>query len=277
MTRHSTLALLAVLAWVHIACVLEAEEMQYPLAVVSGTQGEIYVADRNLPGIWKVVDGQATIYFQGSKTFRTPLNAVRCLAVGSDGTLYAGDSSTREVYRFDKEAKPEPLTKGYIGIPMGIAIDSKGDLLVADIERHSVFRVSPSRGEVTEFTRCSPPRGIAIDAQDRVWILANVKNSLVRYSPDKKEEVIVEGTPFEFPNQLTLDAAGNAYLCDGYAKSVWKVAATGGKPEKLIGGEPLKNPVGISWAANSLLVADPHAKGIFVIDLEKPSLKPVFP
>ena len=30
-------------------------------------------ADRNLPGIWRVDDGKKSIYFQGSKKFRTPL------------------------------------------------------------------------------------------------------------------------------------------------------------------------------------------------------------
>jgi DNA-binding beta-propeller fold protein YncE len=255
---------------------INAQEMQYPLAVVKAPTGEMYVADRNLPGIWKVADGKATIYFQGSKKFRTPLNAVRCLAIGADGTLFAGDSSTREVYKFDAEGKPQPLTKGYIGIPMGIVIDSKGDLFVADLERTAVFKVPTSNGEVTEFVKCSAPRGIAIDGKDRIWILANVNDSLVRYSPDKSAEIIVKGTPFEFPNQLVLDDEENAYLCDGYAKAVWKVKV-GSEPEKLISGEPLKNPVGITRDGGNLIVADPHLKSLFSIDVANKSAAKIFP
>lgn len=255
---------------------LNAQEMQYPLAVAKAPSGEIYVADRNLPGIWKIVDGKATVYFQGSKKFRTPLNAVRCLAIGADGTLFAGDSSTREVYKFDAEGKPQPLTKGYIGIPMGIVIDSKGDLFVADLERHAVFKVPASNGEVTEFVKCSAPRGIAIDSKDRVWILANVNDSLVRYSPDKSAEVIVKGTPFEFPNQLVLDEEETAYLCDGYAKAIWQVKA-GSQPEKLISGEPLKNPVGITKDGGKLIVADPHLKSLFSIDVAGKTAAKIFP
>lgn len=253
-----------------------AQEMQYPLAVAKAPSGEIYVADRNLPGIWKIVDGKASVYFQGSKKFRTPLNAVRCLAIGADGTLFAGDSSTREVYKFDAEGKPQPLTKGYIGIPMGIVIDSKGDLFVADLERHAVFQVPASGGEVTEFVKCSAPRGIAIDSKNRVWILANVNDSLVRYSPDKTAEVIVKGTPFEFPNQLILDEEETAYLCDGYAKAIWQVKA-GGQPEKLISGEPLKNPVGITKDGGKLIVADPHLKSLFSIDVAGKTAAKIFP
>lgn len=255
---------------------VNGQEMQYPLAVVKAPTGEMYVADRNLPGIWKVADGKASIYFQGSKKFRTPLNAVRCLAIGADGTLYAGDSSTREVYKFDAEGKPQPLTNGYIGIPMGIVIDSEGYLFVADLERRSVFKVSAAGGEVTEFVKCSAPRGIAIDSKDRVWILANVDDSLVRYSRDKSAEIIVKGTPFEFPNQLVLDDEENAYLCDGYAKAIWKVKA-GAEPEKLISGEPLKNPVGITRDGGNLIVADPHLKSLFSIDIANKSAAKIFP
>ena len=262
--------------WAFLSEPINAQEMQYPLAVVKAPSGEMYVADRNLPGIWKIADGKATIYFQGSKKFRTPLNAVRCLAIGADGTLFAGDSSTREVYKFDAEGKPQPLTNGYIGIPMGIVIDSKGDLFVADLERTAVFKVPTSNGEVTEFVKCSPPRGIAIDGKDRVWILANVNDSLVRYSPDKSAEIIVKGTPFEFPNQMVLDDEENVYLCDGYAKAVWRVKA-GVAPEKLFSGEPLKNPVGITRDGSNLIVADPHLKSLFSIDVANKTAAKIFP
>ena len=55
------------------------ETMQYPLAAAVGTDGTVYVADRNLPGVWKFADDRWSIYFRASKKFRTPLNAIRCL------------------------------------------------------------------------------------------------------------------------------------------------------------------------------------------------------
>jgi hypothetical protein len=58
-------------------CEAFAEEtMKYPLAVAVGKDSAVYVADRDLPGIWKFADNKWSIYFQGSKKFRTPLNAV---------------------------------------------------------------------------------------------------------------------------------------------------------------------------------------------------------
>src|SRR5262245_8819406 len=58
-----------------------AADMQQPLAVAVAADGTIYIADGKLPGIWKVAGGKRTIYFQADKKFRTPLNAIHCLAI----------------------------------------------------------------------------------------------------------------------------------------------------------------------------------------------------
>ncbi len=241
--------------------------MDYPLAVVSGQDNSIYVADRNLPGIWKIQDGKPSIYYQGSKKFRTPLNAVRCLAIDINGKLLAGDSSTREVYRFDSPENPVPMTAGGIGIPTAIAIDSKGTLFVCDLELHCIFQVAAAGGAATEFVKVPAPRGIAVDAQDRVWVVSHSKEPLVRFAKDKTKEVIVSEPIFQFAHQVVVDLKGDCYLTDGYAKSIWKIPAQG-KPEKFFSGEPLKNPVGLALQGERLLIADPHQKTVYSLPLQ---------
>ena len=233
--------------------------MEYPIAVAATADGTFYVADRNLPGVWKIQDGAATLFFQGSKKFRTPLNAIRCLATDKEGTLYAGDSATREVYRFDAEGKPQPLTSGGIGIPMALAFNSKGSLLVADLELHRIFEVPAAGGKAVEFAKVDAPRGLAVDSKDRVWVLSNSKKPLIRFDENRKSEVIVEGAMFEFTHQLVVDTDDTAYFCDGYAKALWKIVPNG-KPEKIVVGEPLKNPVGLCLTSDRVLIADPHQK-----------------
>ncbi len=75
-----------------ILCVLGAtvlsaqgQQMQYPISAVQASDGTIYVADTNAPGIWQVKDGKVAPYFAGSKKFRTPLNRPRCLRAGRPG------------------------------------------------------------------------------------------------------------------------------------------------------------------------------------------------
>jgi hypothetical protein len=96
---------------------LVAEEMQYPLSVAAVGEDSLVVADRMLPGLWKLGGGKAEILFQGQKTFRTPLNAVRAVAVAADGTVHAADSATRDVFKI-VDGQPVPLTQGKIGIPV---------------------------------------------------------------------------------------------------------------------------------------------------------------
>ena len=108
--KHISTLLIVLSAAVNVIAQDAPTEFDYPLAVTATADGIVYVADRNLPGIWKIEDGKKSIFFQGSKKFRTPLNAIRCLAIDHEGKLLAGDSSTREVYRFDDAGQPQPLT-----------------------------------------------------------------------------------------------------------------------------------------------------------------------
>jgi DNA-binding beta-propeller fold protein YncE len=234
------------------------DAMQYPIDVATDDAGTIYVADRRLPGIWKLADGELTILARGTSTFRTPLNAIRCVSVGRDGTIYAGDSATREVFRVSPEGELTPLTNGGIGIPMDVAEDSSGNLYVTDTELHRVWRVSKEGGEPEEFAVVAGPRGIAVDEADHVWVLSLQAPQLRRFAPDGTEEVVVSEFVFEFPHQLVVSEE-TVVVSDGYGKCLWRVPRAGGAPEKWVEGDPFGNPVGLATLERNVLVADPRS------------------
>ncbi len=255
---------------------LSADEMQYPLTAVASKDGsKLFVADLNLPGIWSLTDGKLSLFFQASKKFRTPLNRVRCLALDQNGKLLAGDTSTREVYRFDDEGKPQPLTKGDIGMPMDLVVDPEGNIFVADLELHWIWKIAAGANKAEKFAEVPAPRGLTIDADKNLWVVSHGKNQIVRVTPDGKIEIVVEGRPFQFPHEIELGKDKTAYVADGYSKAVWKIPP-GGKPAKLIEGEPLQNPVGLTWQGDTLLVIDPRAKGVFAMSADG-KLSPVSP
>ena len=217
MTRFSmALALLCQF----VVTAARAAEMQYPMSVAAGPDGSIYVADKDAHSVWKIADGKLEAYFQGSNKFRTPLNAVWCVAVDSKGRVLAGDSATREVYRFNAERQPEPLTNGGIGIPWAMAFDGKGDILVCDLEIHQVVKFPEAGGEPVKVAEVAAPRGIAVDAQDRIWVVdAGGKDQVLRVLPDGTVEKVVEGRPFQMPHNIALDKDQNAYVCDNYGET----------------------------------------------------------
>jgi sugar lactone lactonase YvrE len=242
-----------------------ADEMQYPIAAAVTEDGTAYIADRDFHGIWKFAGGKLDKFYEGSAKFGTPLNAVRCLAIDHQGKLLAGDSATREVYRFDDAGQPVPLTKGKIGIPTAIAVRKSGEILVADQELMFIWKVPADGGEPVKLAEVAGIVGLCLDQDDQLWVTSRVKIQLRRVSPDGQVENVLTDRPFAFPQNIALDENKTAYITDNYAKAVWKVAA-GGAPAKFTEGDPLVGPVGITRAGGKLFVTDPKAKAVFQIE-----------
>jgi len=245
---------------------VRAEEFAYPLAVAAASDATVYVADRMLPGIWRIKDGQTSVFVRGEKTFRTPLNAIRGVAVAADGTVYAADPATREVYRIAADGQPAPLTSGGIGIPVDIAIDAGGDLFVSDLETQTVWRVPAAGGEPKAVAVLDAPRGLFVDGENRLWaVAASGEAPLVRIAADGTVEPVVKSRAFEFPHDVVVAADGTAYVSDNYARTVWKVTADG-MVAKWVADGTVTGPVGLAAGpGGSVLVADPQAKAVFSI------------
>jgi hypothetical protein len=237
-----------------------AEEFHYPLKPAVAANGAVYIADLKLPGIVVVQNGTIEKFFTAAKKIGSPLSRVRCVALDRNGKVLAGDTATREVYRFDEPGKPTPLMKGAqagIGLPMAIVVDSKGNILVADLEAHVIWKLSPQGGAPVKFADVPAPCGMAISDKDELWVVSRSKRQLFKVSPEGKVEAVVTDRPFQFPNDVALDGKGTVYVSDGYAKTIWKLAG-GGKPESWIADKGLVNPVGLAWHDGSLLIADPN-------------------
>jgi len=238
--------------------------LEYPLSVAVGNDG-LLVADRLLPGIWRFVEGQGKTLFSGSKRFRTPLNAVRTVAVATDGRIYAGDSSTREVYLIGADGSAKPLSGGRFGIPIDIAVAKNGSLCVSDLETQRIWRLEPDGGEPKEVAELVAPRGLFYDDSDTLWAVAASGDApLVRLSADGAIDPVVRSRVFEFPHDVVVDAAGTAYVSDNYAKAIWRVKRNA-DPERWITGPPLAGPVGLAIREGRILVADPRARAVFEV------------
>ena len=244
-----------------------ARGLVYPLDVsVTADAKTLYLVDRKLPGLWKAgADGKLAVFFQASKKFRTPLNAVRCIAADGKGGLLVGDSGTREVYRFSADGKSTPLTKGGIGIAMGIAVNAKGTIFVSDLELQRIWTVPAAGGEPKEFAVLPAPRGMTFDKKGQLWVVSGgPRNQLVKIAADGKITPVVKDRTFVYPNDVAVSADGTAFVSDGYADCIWKVAADG-KTSKWVSGKPLDNPVGLDWRGTTLLVVDSRAGKLFSI------------
>jgi len=234
---------------------------KYPISVAASTDA-IYVADRQLPGIWVVKDGKAKVYFKADKKIGSALNAVRCLAMDQSGHLVAGDSATRDVYRFDDQRVPLALTGGKIGIPMGIAVAKDGTLFVSDLELKQIVRIPVDSRNVEVVAAVEAPTGLALAANGDILVICRAKDPVRRVTAAGEVSVVVSGTPFGFPQDIAVDGEGKIFVTDGYAKAIFSATA-GEAPTKLFAGDPLVHPVGICRSGDVMLVVDPRAKKLF--------------
>ncbi len=244
---------------------------RYPLAVAATDDGVVYVADRQLPGIWKIDSGATTVFFQASRTFQTPLNAIRCLTIDHNGQLLAGDSSTREVYRFDASGNPTSLTNSRIGIPMSIASAKDGTIYVSDLELHRIWKL-PAKGtsQPIEFAAINSPRGLTLDSDGNLWVLSTSSRNgqIQKVQPDGTVVPFIDHHPFRLPHKIARTPNGWFYVSDNYNRCIWKVSPDG-ECEGWLQGQPLDRPVGLCRLHDDLLITDPHIKTIFRVTLEK--------
>lgn len=236
----------------------------YFVALAVNGEGTVFLADRNLPGIWQQKDGETTIYYRASKKFKTPLNAIRCLAFDNEGALLAGDSSTREIYRF-VDGKPQPLSGGTIGIPMGIVVDKTGKIFATDLETHSVKRIDAAEKRAVKVADVPAPIGICVDDKDQIWVVSrSAKGQVVRVNADGSTAAQFPKRPFKFPHNLAVGTDGAVMVVDGYGKTVWKSEANGA-PKRWAQSDEFRNPIDIKSHADGWLVVDPRAALLFQI------------
>ncbi len=100
------------------------------------------------------------------------LRRPQCGTVDADGRIYVTDISRAAVYVFDKPAgRLEIWDRARDNVPfmtpIGIALGAQGEILVADAELHSVFRLDNKGKPVGEFGKdiLKRPTGLARDPQ----------------------------------------------------------------------------------------------------------------
>lgn len=197
-----------------------------PQAVATDSAGNIYIADTNNHRIRKVAaDGRiSTIAGNGQ--------------VGS-----SGDGG--------------PATAATLNEPHGVAVDSAGNIYIADSQNNLIRRVTPD-GKINTFagTRAddssgdggpallatlSFPRGLAFDAQGNLLIADSGNNRIRRIAAGTNIITTVAGGKYGFggdngpataallnnPTDVAVDAGGNIYIADQNNHRIRKVTPAG--------------------------------------------------
>lgn len=200
-----------------------AARFNQPYGIAVDATDNVYVADRNNHTIRKI----------------TPAGVVTTIA-GSAGNPGNADGAAITTARFNN--------------PLGVALDSAGNVYVADDENQTIRKISG--GTVTTFAgaagspgsadgtgaaaRFSFPNGVATDSADNVYVGDAGNYTIRKITPAGAVTTLAgsagnfgdadgtgAGASFFNPTGVATDSAGNIFVADGSSSKIRKVTPAG--------------------------------------------------
>ncbi len=252
-------------------------ELGYPNAVAVDSAGNVYIANlaealirKVSGGLISTVAGNPTAGFAGDNgpAISALLQEADGVAIDSSGNLYIADYyndlirkvsggvitafAGRVVSGFGGDNGP--ATSALLYESIGVALDSSGNVYIADNGNNRIRKVS--NGTITTFAgngtagyggdggaatsaELDDPNGIAVDSAGNVYIADRGNNRVRKVSPSGTITTFAgNGTAayagdlgpatsaeLNFPEAVAVDSAGNVYITDAHNQRVRKVSA----------------------------------------------------
>ena len=254
-------------------------ELYTPGAVAVDAAGNLYIADPGTQRIRKVANGViTTVAGNGTSTFSgdngpatsAQLEFLFGVAVDSAGALYFADSQYNDRVRkvsngvittvagngaLGLSGDNGPAINAQLGQPEGVAVDSAGNLYIADLLNNRVRKVS--NGVVTTVAgngtyygtsgfsgddgpaisaQLNRPYGVAVDSAGDLYIADTGNHRIRKVSDGVITTVAGNGTAgfsgdngaatsaqLNFPEGVAVDSAGNLYIADRGNNRIRKV------------------------------------------------------
>ena len=307
-----------------------AAGLNFPSDVAVDAAGNLYIADHFNSRVRKVsflgtittLAGTGELGFagDGGPAAAALLNDPAGVAVSPAGDVYFSDNRNRRIRRvnsngiiatvagngnFKFSGDGGPATSAALNLPSSVAVDSLGNLYIADTASHRVRKVSPS-GTITTVAgngtagfggdggpataaSLSTPYGVAVDGNGNIYI-ADSDNSRVRkVNPAGIITTIAGGgsnpgdgvpaTSFELesPEGVAVDAPGNVYIATGthvykvnFAGTISTLAGTGEEGFSGDGGPATSARLNLPWG-----VAADASGNVYIADLQNHRIRKV--
>jgi uncharacterized protein (TIGR03437 family) len=295
--------------------------LNYPMGVAVDSADNLYIAvasDNFVPGlIREVTNGIISTVAGGGSSVADNVPATSAqlgyllgVAVDSAGNLYIADTSNSRIRKVSNGVIATvagsgapffggdngPATSAQLWYPEGVAVDSAGNLYIADTLNNRIRKVSNAvittvagggtccfsgdNGPATS-AQLSNPQGVAVDSAGNVYIADSGNYRVRKASNGVITTVAGNGTrnpptpgfsgsnglaasaQLNWPSAVAVDSAGNLYIADspsgilGVSSSGLIYMVSNGVIATVAGGAALNSPTGIAVdSAGNLYIAD---------------------
>ncbi len=263
-----------------------------PEKLALDSSDNIYIGETNgnrvrkidTAGIISTIAGLGpTAVGDGGAAASASLNLPSGAAADAAGNIYIADATNNRIRKIDASTgnistiagtgtagntgDGAAATSATLSSPYGVALDSDGNVYIADTGNNRVRKVTVSSGNIAALAGTGTagftgdgaaatsatlrsPRGVAVDSSGDVYI-ADSQNERIRkvtISTGNIETIAGTGTAgssgdgglataaqINFPHDLTLDASGNVYICDTFNGLIRKIDVSTGNISTVAG------------------------------------------
>jgi DNA-binding beta-propeller fold protein YncE len=297
-----------------------SSNLNYPTGVAVDSSGNVYIADYSNNVVEKVTPSGTLSVFAGTGTDGAPtagpatssnLNGPTGVAVDSSGNVYIADNSNHRIEKVTPSGTLSvfagtgtkgaptagPATSSNLNDPTGVAVDSSGNVYIADQSGKRVVKVkpdgtlsvfagtgtagAPTAGPATS-SNLNNPAGVAVDSSGNVYIADKSNNLVEKVTPDGTLSVFAgtgtQGSPtpgvatsskLYGPTGVAVDSSGNVYIADRSNELVLKVTPSGtlsvfaGTGTQ---GAPIAGPATSSNLNHAFGVAVDSSGNVYIVD-----------
>jgi len=249
-----------------------ASQFDGPAGVAVDKDGNVYVADRNNRMIRKIRPDGTVSTLAGphiadetdDDEAATEFDVPAGVAVDSSGNVYVADRKNHQIYKITPEGEVDTLagtarragdTNSDEGAPQfdspaDVAVDSSGNVYVADFGNHLIRRITPSgvvstyagtgspgdtNGDAIGEAQFDNPQGVAVDKDGNVYVADRDNIRIRKISPQGMVSSFI-GTAWGFrngdaseaeirqPAGVTVDSSGNVYVADQHNHRIRKIS-----------------------------------------------------